>query len=191
MWAKLTNSNPIDWCQYVCVPTFPPYSEVGALLPLTSSTLVPVIGWQAISSKKCLESMKETTVLQNHTHASQQKFLKFLGMQNLCPLSRFHIFTHTPVGIPAVYVQLEFQLCPYCNITLNPVVELGLTDHRRWFWTLCTWTCRARLGQCSMWRVFSSGYRLLAIMYDIILDFSGITHERLWYVLWYYWPMIS
>jgi hypothetical protein len=64
----------------------------------------------------------ETTVLQNFAHPSQQKFFELLGTRELqivlCSL--FHIFTHTPVGIPTVYVQLEFQLCPYCNVTLNP-----------------------------------------------------------------------
>ena len=65
----------------------------------------------------------ETTVLQNFAHPSQEKFCVLLGTRELqivlCSL--FHIFTHTPVGIPTVYVQLEFQLCPYCNATLNPV----------------------------------------------------------------------
>ena len=64
----------------------------------------------------------ETTVLQYRAHPSQQKFFELLGTRELqivlCSL--FHIFTHTPVGIPTVYVQLEFQLCPYCNVTLNP-----------------------------------------------------------------------
>ncbi len=66
----------------------------------------------------------ETTVLQNRAHPSQQleKFFELLGTRELrivlCSL--FHNFTHTPIGIPTVYVQLEFQLCPYCNVTLNP-----------------------------------------------------------------------
>ncbi len=64
----------------------------------------------------------ETSGLQNFAHPSQQKFFELLGTRELqivlCSL--FHIFTHTPVGIPTVYVQLEFQLCPYCNVTLNP-----------------------------------------------------------------------
>ena len=64
----------------------------------------------------------ETTVLQNFAHPSQQKFFELLGTRELqivlCSL--FHIFTHTPVGIPTVYVQLEFQLCPYCNVGLEP-----------------------------------------------------------------------
>jgi hypothetical protein len=64
----------------------------------------------------------ETTVLQNFAHPSQEKFCELLGTRELqivlCSL--FHIFTHTPVGIPTVYVQLEFQLCPYCNVGLEP-----------------------------------------------------------------------
>ena len=50
-------------------------------------------------------------------HPSQQKFFEFLGTRNLCSL--FHIFTHTPVGIPTVYVQLEFQLCPLLQSILR------------------------------------------------------------------------
>jgi hypothetical protein len=41
-------SNPVDQCQYVCLPTFPPYREVGASLPFTSSALM--LGWEAISN---------------------------------------------------------------------------------------------------------------------------------------------
>ncbi len=71
---------------------------------------------------KDFQAKGETTVLQDRAHSSQQKFFEFLGTRELqivlCCL--FHIFTHTPVGIPTVHVQLEFQLCPYCNVTLNP-----------------------------------------------------------------------
>ena len=45
IWIK-----SIDVSQYVRLPTFPPYREVGAPLHLTSSTLITVIGWQAISN---------------------------------------------------------------------------------------------------------------------------------------------
>ncbi len=70
--AKLTNWNPIDRCQYVRLPAFRPYSEVGTSLPLTSSTLITVIGWQATSNRIVLELMMETTVVQNCTHPIQQ-----------------------------------------------------------------------------------------------------------------------
>jgi hypothetical protein len=63
-------------------------------------------------------------------------------------------------------------------------------DHRHWFGTSCTWTCRSRLRQRSTKRVFRSGYRHLEIMYVIILDIfeskTLILHESLWYVLWYH-----
>jgi hypothetical protein len=65
-----------------------------------------------------------TTVLQNRAHPSQQKFFHFLGTQNCnyCMLySLFHILILNPVGIPAMYIQLELQLCQYCNVTLNQV----------------------------------------------------------------------
>jgi hypothetical protein len=42
------NWNPIDQCQYICILTYTPCREVGAPLPqvpLTSSTLITVLGW--------------------------------------------------------------------------------------------------------------------------------------------------
>ncbi len=112
---------------------------------ITNWNPFPVLGWQAISNRnlsefnncvlltgnfqakilfenKDLHAKGETTVLQNRAHPSQQKFVELLVKRELqivlCSL--FHIFTHIPVGIQTMYVRLEFQLCPYCNVTLNP-----------------------------------------------------------------------
>ncbi len=50
---------------------------------LTSSTLITVLGWQPISNRFFSESMMETTVIQNSSHPSRQKFFIFLCTRNL------------------------------------------------------------------------------------------------------------
>ncbi len=141
MYAKIINGIPIDWCLYVCLFTYLPYREVGTtwldwcplFFPFLIPTLITAAGWQAISILKfcnfCSRTNQsqangEITVLQTRMHPSQQKFFEFLDTRQLCSL--FHIFTHTPVGIPTVYVQLEFQLCPYCNVTLECPTDLWI-----------------------------------------------------------------
>jgi hypothetical protein len=69
---KITSWNPID---QLCK------QKVGAPLPLTSSTLIIVLGWQPISNRNFSESMMEYTVLQNRAHPSQQKFFEFFCTQ--------------------------------------------------------------------------------------------------------------
>ena len=109
---------------------------IGALCPMSmnlsslkfNNCVLRTGNFQAkiLFENKDSQAKGETTVLQNRAHPSQQKFFELLGSRvgtrelQIVLCSLFHIFTHTPVGIPTVYVQLEFQLCPYCNVTLNP-----------------------------------------------------------------------
>ena len=106
------NWNPIDQCQYICILTYTPCREVGAPLPqvpLTSSTLITVLGWQAISPRNLSESIMETTVLHNRSHPSRQKFFEFLGAS---VLSVSHLHSHSSwntdcvcsAGIPVVSI---------------------------------------------------------------------------------------
>ncbi len=115
---KITSWNHIDRCKKKLL--------IGILLTdanMFSSQLFSKILFENKDSQ-AKGRKGETTVLQvqNRAHPSQQKFFELLGTRELQIVlsSLFHIFTHTPVGIPTVYVQLEFQLCPYCNAILNP-----------------------------------------------------------------------
>jgi hypothetical protein len=70
------------------------------------------------------ESMMETTVLQNRSHPSRQKFFEFLGTRKFqkveSVLSVSHLHSQS-VGAPTVYVQLDSCCRQHCNVTLNPV----------------------------------------------------------------------
>ncbi len=143
MYAKITNGIPIYWCQYVCLLTYPPYSEVGTtwidwcplFYPFLIPTLITAAGWQTISILKfcnfCsrtrnhrqMEKLLSSRPARIQASKSSSNFSVRVILCKNCAFCQglFHIFIHTRVGILTVYVQLEFQLCPYCYVTLNPV----------------------------------------------------------------------
>jgi hypothetical protein len=275
MYAKITNEIPIDWCQYVCLLTYPPYHEVGTTwidwcpLFFVIPTLITAAGRQISILKFCNfcsktknhSRMEKLLCSGQHTSkpAEVLRFSRYSRIANSFVLSVSHLHSQS-VWAPSVYLLLDSSCCQYCYqcyvtlylvgpgvpnwlvnscrlclqlqkwrpciqhqgrrlsrqaarcICLHENAHVALANvrkrlttstsrassrrapnHSHWFWTSCTWlgTCRVLLQQRSLQRVFGGGYSHLVIMYDIILDFSDIAHESLWYVPWYHSAMIS
>ncbi len=113
-------------------------------------TLLTAAGWQAIS------------------------ILKFC---NFCLRTRNHwwkeiLLCSRPACIQASKSSSNFSVCENCALCFTSSLTLQMK--------------KKNLGIPTVYVQLE-----FVIMYDIILDFSDITHESLWYVLWYHRTMIS